>query len=164
MPLTLTAINVGTSPGSGNGDPGRTAFQTTNTNFALVAGAVEDAEIKAFVVGCTGKGVDLAVEESIEYWHMPYSFVLLDVKAGVDVAPVGADIVIDILEGGVSVLGSGGLVIADGATTNSVAEVVPYTILNTGSKMTIDVNQIGSTTAGQWLKVSLIGYVVWTSF
>ena len=164
MPLTLTAVNVGSAPGDNTGDPGRTAFQTVNANFAIVAGAIEDAELKAFVVGCSAKGTDLAVEASIEYWHMPYSFVLLDVKAGVDVAPVGADIVIDILEGGVSVLGSGGLVIADGATTNSVAEVVPYTILNTGSKMTIDVNQIGSTTAGQWLKVSLIGYVVWTSF
>jgi len=41
---------------------------------------------------------------------------------------------------------------------------LPYTILETGSKITIDVNQVGSGTAGQWLKVSLIGYVIWTSF
>jgi len=167
MPLTLTAVNVGSAPGDNTGDPGRTAFQTVNTNFAIVAGAIEDAELKAFVVGCTGKGVDLVVEDVVEYFPMPYSFVLLDARAEVFVAPTGADIVLDIQEGGYSVLQSGGLIIPDGTLTSESTAgnpVTPYTILNTGSVITIDVNGVGSTAAGQWLKVTFIGYVIWTSW
>jgi len=165
MPLNLQAIDVGSAPGDATGDPARTAFQKVNVNNALIAGAMEDAEIKAFVIGCTGKGVDIVVEDKVESLRMPYAFVLLDVQASVDVAPVGADIVIDVNEDGYTILGTAGLVIPDGSETSTPApEILSYMILEQNSKITIDVIQVGSTTPGEWLKVSLIGFVIFTSF
>jgi len=163
MPLALTTINIGTTPGDNTGNPARTAFQTVNTNFALVAGAMEDAELKAFVVGCTAKGEDLTVDTTVEHFHMPYAFVLLEVQASVETAPVGASVLVDVLENGYSVLASAELAVAAGAKFG-FTDAVPYTILEKGSEITFDVTQVGSTTPGQWLKVSLIGYVIWTSF
>jgi len=165
MPLSLQAIDIGSAPGDETGDPGRTAFDKTNTNMALIAGAMEDAEVKAFVIGCTAKGTDVVVEDKVESFRMPYAFVLLDVMGDVDVAPVGADIVIDVNEDGYTILGTAGLVISDGNETSDPApEILSYMILEKNSKITIDVLQVGSTTAGEWLKVSLIGFVIATSF
>ena len=165
MPLNLLAIDIGSAPGDQTGTPGRTAFDRININNALIAGAMEDAEVKAFVIGLTTKGEDVVVEDKVESFRMPYDFVLLDVMADVDVAPVGADIVLDINEDGYTILGTAGLVISDGNETSDPApEILSYMILEKNSKVTIDILQVGSTTAGQWLKVSLIGFVIATSF
>lgn len=164
MPLeTLQAIGVGSAPGDGTGDPGRTAFQKVNYNFALVAGAVQDAEIKAFTVGCTAQGVSLEVAETVEHFHIPYAFVLLEVQAGVAVAPTGDDVLVDVLADGYTVLDSNMLAIEAGSTFGTAA-VPDYTILEKGSEITFDVNQIGSTEPGEWLKITLVGFVIWTSY
>ena len=168
MPITLLEIDVGSAPGDKTGDPGRTSFEKVNYNFALIAGALPDAELKAFVVGCTAPEVDLEVKTKVEYFRMPYSFVLLDASACVDVAPEGDDIVLDILENGYSVLDTSGLIIPAGSETSLDSTIQPVIapsfILERDNKVSIDVLNIGSTTPGQWLKVTLHGFVSWTSY
>jgi hypothetical protein len=167
MPLNLLAIDVGSAPGDDTGDPGRTSFQKVNTNMGLIAGALEDAEVKAFVVKCVAKDVAVAVESDIEWWHQPYSFVLLEVRAAVFEEQSGGDIVIDILENGVSVLDSNMLVIPAGSDTSvghSPAAFLDNIILNDGAKITIDVVDVGTGATAKGLEVTLLGYVIWTSF
>lgn len=163
MPIVPQIIDVGEAPGDKSGDPGRTCFQKCNYNFDLVAESLEDAELKAFVVGCTAKGDDIEVDDEVEHYHMPYAFILTEVQAGVKVAPDGDDIVIDIKENGYSVLDTGGLVIEDGEKFGS-SEPLTSTLLEKGSEITIDVTQVGSTTPGEWLKVTLVGYVIWVTY
>jgi hypothetical protein len=167
MPLNLLGIDVGLAPGDDTGDKGRVAFQKINTNSALIAGAMEDAEIKAFVVKCVAKDVEVAVESDVEWWRQPYSFVLLEVRASVFEEQSGGDIVIDILEDGLSVLDSNMLVIPAGSDTSvghSPAPVLADIILNDNTKMTIDVVDVGTGATAKGLEVTLIGFVIWTSF
>jgi hypothetical protein len=167
MPVNLLGIDVGLAPGDETGDPGRVAFQKVNVNSALIAGAFEDAEIKAFVVKCVAKDVVVAVESAIEWWRQPYSFVLLEVRASVFQEQSGGDIIIDILENGVSVLDSNMLIIPAGSDTSvghSPAADIYDIILENNSKMTIDVVDVGTGATAEGLEVTLIGFVIWTSF
>ena len=51
MPVSLTNINIGTSPGDGTGDPARTAFNTVNNNNdALEAAVLTQSEVDERVV------------------------------------------------------------------------------------------------------------------
>ena len=163
MPIGLGLIDVGEIAGDGTGDKARVAFQKINANSALIEAAVEDAELKAFVVKCVGKDVAVAAEDSIEWWRQPYAFVLLEVRAACFAAG-GNEVVIDIRENGSSVLGSGLLVILEGSETgySSVLDV----ILADNSKMEIDIVSAGGSGSGDvlGLEVTLIGYVIWTSF
>jgi hypothetical protein len=167
MPLNLLGVDVGSSPGDETGDEGRVAFQKLNVNSALIAGAMEDAEIKAFVVKCVAKDVAVEVEAAVEWWRQPYSLVLLAVRAAVFEEQSGGDIVIDILEDGVSVLDSNMLVIPADSDTSVGHSPAPYIyniILNDNSKMTIDVIDVGTGATAKGLEVTLIGFVIWTSF
>ncbi len=165
MPLVLQAINVGSAPNDGTGDPGRTAFQKVNDNFSVLAGAVDDIEYKSFVVGCTGKGVALAPATQVEYFNMPYSFVLTGAKASVAVAGVGSDTVLDVLEGSTSVLSTSGLVIPAGSTLSAgspESAINGTVILEENNQINFDIVSVGSGTPAEWLKITLLGYVIWT--
>ena len=179
MPLTLTAIDVGSAPGDKTGDPGRTAFQTTNTNMALIAGAIEDVEIKAFVVSVTDEQqtVDERItalgttDNILRTFRMPYSFVLLEARASFNVEDSGGDIDFDILEEGVSIFASGSaLTIGSGVKTSggfSPAPVFAGTniILNDDNEIQIMLlSQPSGGSVGKGVNVTLIGYVIWTSF
>ncbi len=179
MPLTLQAIYTGAAPGDKTGDPGRTAFDTTNTNMALIAGFAQDAEIKAFVISVTDE--QQTVDERIAVLgtsdnilrtiRIPYSFVLLEARASFNVEDSGGDIDLDILEEGVSVFASGSaLTIGSGMKTSvgfSPAPVFGATniILNDDNEIQIQLlNQPSGGSVGKGLNVTLIGYVIWTSF
>jgi hypothetical protein len=166
MSITLQLIDVGTVPGDGQGDPARTAFQIINSNSGVLDGAIEDAELKAFVVKIYGKDELVEVQTDAEWWRQPYAFVLLEVRAACYLEQSGDDIQIDILEDGVSVLGSNPLIIPAGSDTSygySPAPDTDYTILNDNAKMTIDVVDSGSSPTALGLEVTLIGYVIWVT-
>ncbi len=167
MPLELLTIGVGTIPGDEQGDPGRTAFQKVNTNSALIAGAMEDAEVKAFVIKCVAKDILVEVADAVEWWRQPYAFVLLEVRAAVYLEQSGGDIVIDIVENGLSVLDSNMLVIPAGSDTSvgfTSPPLAESVILTSNSKMEIDVVDVGSGATATGLEVTLIGFVIWASF
>lgn len=166
MPLTLYGINVGTTPGDQSGDPGRTAFLKINANSNLIAAALEDAELKAMIIPCTSEDGLVEAGTGVVTLRMPYSFVLLDVRASLKVESSGADVTIDINESGVSVLDNA-LTIPAGAKTSvghSPAPLGGYVILNDDNEITIDVDSVASGGAAAGLKVTLIGYVIWTSY
>jgi hypothetical protein len=164
MPIGLQDVNVGTVAGDRTGTPGRAAFQIINANSAIIEAAMEDAELKAFVVKCVAKDVAVAPEDAVEWWRQPYAFVLLEVRAACYAAG-GNDVVIDITENGASVLDSELLVIPAGSETSygySPGALADYVILQDNSKMEIDILSAGGSGSGDvlGLEVTLLGYVI----
>ena len=100
MSLGLEIIDIGTVAGDNSGDPGRTAFDKINDNFATLETALEnsleDAVLKAFVVKCVAKDTVVAVGNAVEWWRQPYAFVVQEVRAAVFAEQSGSDIVVDI--------------------------------------------------------------------
>ena len=92
--------------------------------------------------------------------RMPYAFTLTDVRASLATAPTDADFVVDITEGGTTILST--LLTIDATDKASTTSAAPVVIsdpdLADDAEIVINVDQIGSTVAGAGLKVYLIGY------
>lgn len=92
-------------------------------------------------------------------FRMPYAFTLTGVRASCKTAPIGATLIIDINEGGVSVLST--KLSIDATETTSTTAATPAVIsdaaLADDAEITIDFDQVGSTVAGAGVKVALIG-------
>ena len=103
---------------------------------------------------------DLTAATNKKIFRMPYAMVVTAVRASVSTAPVGANIVVDINDSGTTIL-STKLSIDDGektSTTAATAAVISDSALADDAEISIDIDQIGSGTAGKGLKVILIGY------
>jgi integrin beta 8 len=90
-------------------------------------------------------------------FRMPFAATLLAVRANVNTAPTDSTLIVDINEGGTSVLGTK-LSIDAGETTSTTADAaatITDTALADDAVISIDIDQIGSTVAGAGLKVSL---------
>lgn len=91
--------------------------------------------------------------------RMPFAMTLTDIRASLTTAPANAAVIVDVNEGGVSILNPR-LTIDIGAKT-SVGSAAPVTItdpnLADDAEITIDVDQIGSAPAGAGLKITLLG-------
>jgi hypothetical protein len=92
-------------------------------------------------------------------FRMPYAFTLTDVRASVTTAPTGSTIIVDINESGSTILSTKLTIDASEttSTTAATAVVISDTALADDASITIDIDQIGSGTAGAGLKVYLIG-------
>lgn len=164
MPIGLQDVYTGTVAGDRTGTPGRNCFEIMNSNSAIIEAAMEDAELKSFVVKCVAKDVAVAVEDAVEWFRQPYAFVVLEVRAACYQAG-GNDVVIDITEDGYSILGTDLLTIPEGAETSvgySPEAITDYVILTDNSKIEIDVVQAGGSGSGDvlGLEVTLLGYVI----
>lgn len=92
-------------------------------------------------------------------FRMPHAMTLTGVRASVTGAPTGSGITADINEGGVSVL-STKLTIDVGEKTSETASIPPVisdSALADDAEITIDIDAIGSTSAGEGLKIWLLG-------
>ena len=92
-------------------------------------------------------------------FRMPYAMTLTDVRASVGTAPTGANLAVDINEGGVSILSTVITIDANEktSTTAATAPVISDSALADDAEITIDIDTVGSTIAGAGLKVTLIG-------
>jgi len=92
-------------------------------------------------------------------FRMPYAMTLTGVRANVNTAPVGSTIIVDINEGGATILSTKLTIDVTEKTseTAAAAPVISDTALADDAEITIDIDQIGSGTAGKGLKVWLIG-------
>jgi len=93
-------------------------------------------------------------------FRMPYAMTVTDVRATVTTAPTGANIIVDINDGGTSIMTTNKLSIDATEKTSTTAATAPgvtYTALADDAEITIDIDQIGSTIAGAGLKIWIIG-------
>ena len=118
------------------------------------------AKTEAIAIACSDETTALTTGTAKVTFHMPYAFTLTGVKAGVTTAPVGSTITVDINEGGTTILSTKLTIDASEKTsaTAAAAAVISDTGLASDALITIDIDQVGSSTAGAGLKVYLIGY------
>jgi hypothetical protein len=93
-------------------------------------------------------------------FRMPYAMTVTDVRATVTTAPTGANIIVDINDGGTSIMTTNKLSIDATEKTSTTAATAPGvtdTALADDAEISIDIDQIGSTIAGAGLKIWIIG-------
>jgi hypothetical protein len=92
-------------------------------------------------------------------FRMPHGMTLTEVRASVTTAPTGSTILVDINEAGTTLLSTKLMVDASEktSTTAATAYVISDATLANDAEITIDIDQIGSSTAGAGLKIWLIG-------
>lgn len=119
---------------------------------------------ETIVIACSDETTDLTIGTAKVTFRMPFAMTLLSGKAGlmasVNTAPVGSTIQVDVNEGGSSILSTILSIDASEETSDSAATevVISDTALAKDAEITIDIDQIGSSTAGKGLKVMLMGY------
>ena len=126
------------------------------------SGAFESFITKTFesiICSVTEEDANVATGTGLITFRIPYAMTLTGVRASVKTAPTGSTIIVDVNESGSSVL-STKLSIDAGETTSTTAATAPVisdSALADDSEITIDVDQVGSSTAGAGLKVYLLG-------
>lgn len=114
---------------------------------------------ESIIIACSDETSAIVTGNAKVTFRMPYAFTLSAVRASVTTAPTGSTIIIDINEGGSTIL-STKLSIDAGektSTTAASAAVISDTALANDAEITIDFDQVGSTIAGAGVKVYLIG-------
>jgi hypothetical protein len=119
-----------------------------------------DASVtESFIIAASDETTALSTGTAKATFRMPYAFTLTGVRASVGTAPVGSVITVDINEAGSSIL-STKITIDAGektSTTAATAPVISDSALADDAEITIDIDTVGSSTAGAGLKVTLIG-------
>ena len=125
----------------------------------VTLGNMKKTVVESFLVACSDETTDLATGTGVVTFRMPYAFTLTEVRASVNTAPVGSTIIVDINENGTSVLSTKLSIDASEKTSETAASsaVISDSALADDAEITIDIDQVGSSTAGKGLKVALIG-------
>ena len=139
---------------------------TTNNIWtpAELATGLQEHLTESFIVACSDETTDLAVADGVATFQLPYDFTLLagkeGIRASVNTAPVGSAITVDIEMGGSTILS--GLLTIDvnekTSYTSSSIVAISTTALTQNTEIKVNIDQIGSGTAGKGLKVMFIGY------
>ena len=105
----------------------------------------------------SGEAGDLVAADGVFTVRAPFAFTLNDVRASVTTAPVGSTIIIDINEGGTTVLSTKLTIDASEktSTTAAAAAVISDASIADDAILDFDISQIGSSTAGEGVKVCL---------
>ena len=125
------------------------------------AGEVAEYDLEAYRIGvaASDETTDLTTGTAKLTFRMPEAMTVSEVRMSVTTAPVGSTIEVDINMTGVSILSTVLTIDASEKTSTTAATpaVISTTALTDDAEMTIDIDQVGSGTAGAGLKVWLIG-------
>ena len=128
----------------------------------FINGAGTDVKVteEVFIVALSDETTDLTTGTAKASFNMPFAMTLTGVKANCTTAPVGSTIIVDINEAGSTILSTKLSIDASETTSTSAASpaVISDTALADDALITFDIDQIGSSTAGKGLKVTLYGY------
>ncbi len=147
----------GTSLTAPSGTIVGTSDTQTLTNKTLSTGTVIPVTIG---IACSDESTALTTGTAKATFRMPHAMTLTAVRASVGTAPTGSTIIVDINEGGSTIMTTNKLSIDASektSTTAATAASLTDTSLADDAEITIDIDQIGSSTAGAGLKVWLIG-------
>jgi len=113
----------------------------------------------AIGLACSSETADLTTGTAKITFRMPFAMTVKEVRANVNTAPVGSTIIVDINEGGTTILSTKLTIDASEETSETAATpaVISDSALADDAEITIDVDQIGSSTAGKGLKVWIMG-------
>jgi len=121
-----------------------------------------DYNSQSFVIACSDETSDLATGDDKAQIRLPFQFELTGISANVNTAPVGSTISIQVQEDGSDILSTPITIDASETTSETAATppVISDSTLASNSIISIDLDQIGSSTAGTGLKINLVGYRV----
>mgnify|MGYP001161939101 FL=1 len=147
-------------------DPAQTAdaLQLTDLNnvprmWVDIAGRVRAPNIS--VIPPFGIAGEVAVQSGGGRWYNDtgQSLTIRSVRASVGTAPVGADLIVDVNISGVSIFTAGNRpTIPAGSNTSGAVTALAATTIPTGGYLTVDVDQVGSSTPGADLVVQILAY------
>jgi len=150
-------------------DTARTRKAVGNDSATLFADSSDstgnkwDYPTTSFVLACSDEDSDLETGDDTMRFRLPFQFELTDITANVNTASVGADIHVMVQEDGVDIMSGNGIEIDAGETTSETASTQPTitdSTLASNSIVSVDLDQVGSSTAGAGLKINFIGYRV----
>lgn len=123
------------------------------------AGAVATTMAVVIQLACSDVSTAITAGNGKITFRMPFAMTLTAVRASVNTAPTGSTIIIDINEGGTTVLSTKLSIDASEktSTTAASAAVISDAALADDAEITIDFDQVGSTIAGAGVVVTLIG-------
>ena len=136
-------------------------YTNADNHLHFINGAGTDVKVteEVFIVALSDETTDLTTGIGKASFHMPFAMTLTGVKANCTTAPAGATIIVDINEAGNTIFStqSNRPTIAIGATSANAAGIDDTALAN-DALITFDIDQVGSSTAGKGLKVTLYGY------
>jgi hypothetical protein len=110
-------------------------------------------------LACSDETTPLTTGTAKVTFRMPCAMTLTAVRATLTTAPVGSTLIVDINDSGTSILSTKLSIDASEktSTTAATAAVISDSSLADDAEITLDIDQVGSSTAGAGLKVWLIG-------
>lgn len=129
-------------------------------NDGVWYGIYGERVLESFVVALSDESSDLTTGAGKASLHWPYDFVITDLIGSVGTAAVGAAVEVDMNVEGATILSTKLTIDSteDTSETSATPAVFTSTTISKGDKVTWDVNQVGSSTAGKGLKVAVVGY------
>ncbi|MEL6277961.1 MAG: hypothetical protein AAFR28_03645 [Pseudomonadota bacterium] len=154
-PTGATGATGATGPAGADGADGATGA----TGATGPAGADGTSAPWERTIALGDETTDATTGTAVVTFRMPYAVTLTGVRASCSTAPVGSTLVVDINEGGASILSTKLSIDAGERTsvTAATAAVISDAALADDAEITIDIDQVGSTTAGAGVKVTLLG-------
>jgi hypothetical protein len=117
------------------------------------------SDTMAMIIACSDETTNLTTGTAKVTFRAPFAFTILGLRANVNTAPTGSTIIVDINEGGSTIMTTNKLTI-DASEKTSVTAATAAGITDSAiaddAEMTIDIDQIGSTAAGKGLKVTIL--------
>jgi hypothetical protein len=152
-PTTTTLGGVQRNTGSGG-----QFVSGIDSGGALTYGTPAGAAVE-IGLACSDETSDLTTGTAKVTFRMPHAMTLTAVRASVTTASTGSTVIVNIKEGGTTVLGTKLSIDASERTSTTAASAATITdsALADDAEMTIDIDQVGSSTPGAGLKVWLIG-------
>jgi hypothetical protein len=115
---------------------------------------------ETFIVAMSDETTDLTTGDDKAEFEMPFDFYCEEIVIACNTPPVGATITVDVEEEGTTILST--LLTIDASEDTSSTAATPAVIsdaaLAAGSKITFNIDQVGSSTAGTGLKATMKGY------
>lgn len=138
------------------------SIECTSANFTINGGdQVLTQDLEVIIWTISAPDTDIETGTGVDQFEMPFAMTLTDIIATMTTAPTGQSAIFDVNEGGTSIMTTNKLEIEAGETSTEDATTQPTltdTSLAAGAAITADIDQVGSTVAGQEVKIYLIGY------
>lgn len=158
-PASITSID-GVLVSGGENSVG--AVDVTGANGYLLVGQLKGTQV-SFTVPVGDENTALTTGAGKITFRTPFPMTLTSLRASVKTAPTGAALIVDVNEGGTSLMTTNKLSI-DATEKTSTTAATPHALTDTAladdAEITIDIDQIGSTIAGAGLKVTFYGYAL----
>ena len=122
-------------------------------NLTDTGNGAEATETDTWIIAASDETTDLTASNGKVQFLAPYAATITGVRASVTTAPVGATLTVDINDGGTSIMTTNKLDILTTATVDDATAAITDTAVAQWAVITVDVDTVGSTTAGAGLKV-----------